>query len=498
MFRVVHQGSGPERYSSIGSPPSHGDFRSRSMNFASHGLKKDELVGTSESLRGCKIARGSEQLQKHSQLLLKLRSRRRAGSIMRTEGSARHWIVIGVLFVSWFIVWGGGANTGPVFFIPVLKTFGWSRTRLSFGYAVAAFSAGAAGPLIGWLVDRFDVRKVMVAGVATVVCMYLALARTHAYGQFVLINLGLGLGFVACTGIPASKVVANWFESRRGMAMGFTLSGASIGGAILTPVMERVITSYGWRTAYVVLAVLIGAITIPMLMVLLRSRPNADAAPARAEHEAAPTAPIALAGLEIKEALISRSLWLIALAQFITFSLWSGLGQHFVAYLLSIGYTPDFSSQMLGLFYLITTGGTLLSGPVADRITARYTFALTSILSAVSMLLLLGSRELAVLVAYLAVGGMMCGASGVLMPLLILEALGMKRYGALMGISAIFGTLGFAAGPVVTGRIFDLTGSYAGALWMFAVAMVVCTLAVLACRSFEAAIAPAEAASAVA
>jgi MFS family permease len=417
---------------------------------------------------------------------------------MKTEGSARHWIVIGVLFVSWFMVWGGGANTGPVFFVPVLKTFGWSRTRLSFGYAVAAFSAGAAGPLIGWLVDRFDVRKVMVAGVAMVVCGYLALAHTHAYSQFVLINLGLGLGFVACTGIPASKVVANWFETRRGMAMGVMLSGASIGGAIFTPVMARVIAGYGWRGAYVVLAVLIGAITIPLLTVFLRSRPDAEAEPASAEGEAAPTAPLTLAGLEIKEALVSRSLWLIALAQFITFSLWSGLGQHFVAYLVSIGYTAQFSSQMLGLFYLITTGGTLLSGPISDRITARYAFALTSILSAFSMLLMLGSRQIAALAAYVAVGGMMCGASGVLMPLLILEALGMKRYGALMGISGIFGTLGFAAGPVVTGRIFDLTGSYAGALWMFAAAMVVCTLAALACRSFEAPIAPAVAASAVA
>ena len=416
---------------------------------------------------------------------------------MKTEGSARHWIVIGVLFVSWFLVWGGGANTGPVFFVPVLKTFGWSRTRLSFGYAVAAFSAGAAGPLIGWLVDRFDVRKVMVAGVAMVVCGYLALAHTHAYGQFVLINLGLGLGFVACTAIPASKVVANWFEARRGMAMGVMLSGASIGGAIFTPVMARVIAGYGWRGAYVVLAVLIGAITIPLLSVFLRSRPDAEAAPASAERDAAPAAPLTLAGLEIKEALVSRSLWLIALAQFITFSLWSGLGQHFVAYLVGIGYTPESSSQMLGLFYLITTGGTVLSGPISDRITARYAFAVTSILSALSMLLL-GSREIAALAAYVAVGGMMCGASGVLMPLLILEALGMKRYGALMGISGIFGTLGFAAGPVVTGRIFDLTGSYAGALWMFAAAMVVCTLAVLACRSFEAAIAPPAAASAVA
>ena len=76
------------------------------------------------------------------------------------------WLVVAVLFVSWFFVWGGGANTGAVFFPPLLQHFGWSRARLSSGIAASALSAGAFGLVVGWLLDRMDARKVMVAGVA--------------------------------------------------------------------------------------------------------------------------------------------------------------------------------------------------------------------------------------------------------------------------------------------------------------------------------------------
>ena len=86
------------------------------------------------------------------------------------------WPIVGVLFVSWFLVWGGGPNTGAVFFPPVLKYFGWSRAKLSAGFAIAAISAGASGPLIGWLLDRIDVRKVMVSGVALTCLGYAGLS----------------------------------------------------------------------------------------------------------------------------------------------------------------------------------------------------------------------------------------------------------------------------------------------------------------------------------
>jgi len=107
-----------------------------------------------------------------------------------------------------------------VFFTPVLHHFGWSRARLSSGYAASALSAGAIGLVVGWLLDRVDACKVMVAGVALIVAGYLLITQTHSFPEFFSCNLLLGVGFVACTGIPSSLVLANWFTARRGLAMG--------------------------------------------------------------------------------------------------------------------------------------------------------------------------------------------------------------------------------------------------------------------------------------
>jgi MFS family permease len=69
------------------------------------------------------------------------------------------WIIAASLFVTLFLVWGGGVNTGPVFLPPLLKYFGWTRARVSTLGSAGALMAGACGPLVGWLVDRIDARR---------------------------------------------------------------------------------------------------------------------------------------------------------------------------------------------------------------------------------------------------------------------------------------------------------------------------------------------------
>lgn len=393
-------------------------------------------------------------------------------------------LIVGVLFVSWFLVWGGGPNTGSVFFPPVLKYFGWSRAKLSAGFAIAAISAGASGPLIGWLLDRIDVRKVMVSGVALTCLGYAGLSRTHTFNQFLICNFVIGIGLCACTGIPTALVVANWFRDRRGLAMGLTLCGGSVGGAVMTVIVNRVISAADWRAAYVVIAVPMAAIVIPLLLFFVRTRPEAER-PSLHDASAPLVAPIELPGLEVKEAFATRSLWLLTLLQFLGASVFAGLAQHFVAYLIGIGYTPTFSARALSIMFLLTIFGNLLSGPLADRINTRAVLGVSWLLSAIAMFALLDASHVAALAIHVLIVGFVLGATGVLTPLLMLESLGIRRLGSLMGISGVFGTLGFAAGPVLTGRIFDVTGSYTIALWLYIAMSVACALSVFACRPFE-------------
>jgi MFS family permease len=394
------------------------------------------------------------------------------------------WLVVGVLFVSWFFVWGGGANTGAVFFPPLLQHFGWSRARLSSGIAASALSAGAFGLVVGWLLDRVDARKVMVGGVALVAGGYILLTRTQTFPQFFACNLVLGVGFVACTGIPSSLVLANWFNERRGLAMGIALAGASIGGAVMTPLVNWTIFAHGWKVGYFLVAAPMLVITIPLLIGFVRTRPVAPAEPERSASEPA-RAPIELPGLEVGEALRGRSMWLITLVQFLFASLFAGLGQHIIAYLIDIGYNANVAARVLSMLFVFTTIGSLIAGPMADRVNARLATAATWFVTAIAVFALLGAGHFSALMVYAVLIGAVGGAFGVLIPLLMLESLGIRRFGSLMGIAGVLSTLGYAAGPVVTGWIHDSTGSYVTAIWLFIGVSILCVVACLACRPLQ-------------
>jgi MFS family permease len=399
---------------------------------------------------------------------------------MRKEES-RAWTIVAVFFVSWFLIWGAGPNTGSAFYPPLLKYFGWSRAKLSTGFSVGAFSAGLVGPLVGWLLDRIDARKVMVTGVALTSLGYIGIAESHSFTPFLLSNLTIGVGLCACTGIPCSLVIANWFKDRRGLAMGISLAGASVGGAIMIVVMNYIITTAGWRFAYFVTAAPMVAIVIPLIVAFVRTRPAGETT----VFEGAQHPTIVLPGLEVRQAFTTRSLYLVTLIQFLGASIWAGIGQHFIAYLIGIGYSSAFSAHMLSIVFLVTTAGSLLSGPLADKFTARYALGATWIVGAIAMLALLGAKHLDALAVHVVLSGFVIGATGVLTPLLILDSIGIKHYGYLFGLSAVFGTLGFAAGPIITGLIFDVTHSYSLALWIFVIASAVCAMAVYSCVPYE-------------
>ncbi len=400
---------------------------------------------------------------------------------MKPEQS-RAWLVVGVLFICWFLVWGGGPNTTALFFPPVLEYFGFSRAKLSSGFAIGALSAGLVGPLVGWLLDRVDAGKVMVVGVAMTAIGYLGLSRMQSFEHLVLCNLLLGVGLCASTGIPTSLVVANWFHERRGLAMGIALAGASVGSAVMIVIVNQVMAARGWRVGYVVIALPMAVIVIPLILAFVRSRPVTASSP---HPDGSAPAPMELPGLDMRTAFSSRSLWLLTAIQFLGASVWAGVGQHFVAYLTGIGYTAGFAARMMSVVFIGTTVGSLLSGPLADRITARRALTGTWILGLLAMLALLGARNVGALAVHVVLAGLVGGATGVLTPLLMLESMGIRNYGSLMGLSGVFGTLGFAAGPIATGRIYDVTGSYAFALWIFQAAALACAMAALWCRPYQ-------------
>src|SRR5947208_895549 len=133
----------------------------------------------------------------------------------------RPWLVALSLFLAAFFIFGGGYDTAGIFFIPIIHTFGWSRTRSSVLQTGVALAAAVTVPLVGWLMDRLEARVVMSTGAVLAGLGFLVCSQAHSYPAMMLGGALLGVGLAAATLLPCSIVVANWFEARRGLAMGF-------------------------------------------------------------------------------------------------------------------------------------------------------------------------------------------------------------------------------------------------------------------------------------
>jgi MFS family permease len=394
------------------------------------------------------------------------------------------WIIAASVFVTLFLVWGGGVNTGPVFLPPLLKYFGWTRARVSTLGSAGALMAGVCGPFVGWLVDRIEARRVMLLGAITTGIGFLAASRAHSYYPLLASNLLIAIGVTGATLIPSSLVIADWFRERRGLAMGLTFAGTSLGGAVMIVVANKAIAFGGWRAGYVAMAAPMLLIVAPLVLFVVRSRRSSDSVSSAPASQAS-VEPVVVPGVEMSEALHTRSFWLIGIAEFFYACAIGGILVHLVVYLIGAGYTASLSASSLSMIYLMSTFGKLSMGPSADRLSPRIVLALVFGGAAVGTLLLLAAGSGLMLAGFIVLVGIAAGTPLVLLPLVFIQSLGLKRLGSLQGAAGIFATIGAAIGPVAAGRIFDVSGSYAIAFSVFAAMWLGAGLAIFACLPLE-------------
>ncbi|MBV8360778.1 MAG: MFS transporter [Deltaproteobacteria bacterium] len=395
-----------------------------------------------------------------------------------TQQERRGWLIVASLFVVLLLVFGSGYNTVAVFVPALLKAFPqWSRAEVALLPSLLALSAGVSVLPVGWLLDRIEARLIMVIGAAASGSAFLIASRANTLFPMMAAYLLLGIGITASTVLPASLVLAKWFDARRGLAMGVAISGTTVGGMVMTLVASSVILGRGWRAAYVVLGLPMIIVVVPLVTLTIR-RP-----PGTAQLSVAQSAE-RLEGFETMEALRIRSFWMLVIAHLCFGFAAAGTVAHMVAYLEGVGYQPGSAALAMSSFFGCAAIGKVAMGHVADRISARLALAADLAATAMAFVMVFGAAHLLVLGMFAVVFGVAAAAPLVLLPLLVAESLGRRRYGVLAALTGIAGTIGATIGPVVAGRIFDLTGSYSGAFELFILLDIIGAVAAFACQPY--------------
>lgn len=389
----------------------------------------------------------------------------------------RGWFIVASLFILMLLVFGGGYNTTPVFVPALLRGFStWSHQRVSLLPSLLATSVGISVLPVGWLIDRVETRVLIVVGSLMAGCGLLIASEANTFAPFVVAYLMLGCGIAAGTALPTAYVVANWFEARRGTAMGIAIAGSTIGGMVMTLIAGYAIRHWGWRAAYVTVALPMITIAVPLVLISVRSRP-----PGKGKLSAAETAS-ALDGYEVSEAVRTRSFWLIAAANFCFAFSATGTLIYMVSHLEGVGYSQAHAALAISLIFGVAALGKIVMGLLADRMMARRALALDFVIQAVGIALVFQVGRPAGIAFFVFTYGISVAAPLSLLPLLVAESMGLKRFGLIGGLEGLAQTSGAAVGPLLSGLIFDATKSYASAFELFILINLVGAVCAFACR----------------
>ncbi|HKD67311.1 MAG TPA: MFS transporter [Candidatus Binataceae bacterium] len=394
-----------------------------------------------------------------------------------TSQQRQGWMMVAVLFVV-MAIFVGCLDSMAVLFTPLLKHFGWSRARLSAVMSVISIALGLSTPVAGWFVDRIGARAVIAAGLAISGAGLLIASQSNSAFALGAGCALFGVGGGGASLVSASYVIANWFGENRGIAMGVMMMGTSTGAALAAPLVSHVVTRAGWRWGFVAEAVAVLAVALPLAAVQIRTRDD------RADvHGLAPVR--ALGGVDVEQALRTRSFWLYCLILAMFGIVGAAVNLHLVTFLLTDGFQATLAAWVLSTYYIGATVAKPILGAMTDRLGVRGGLCLALLFMGTSCALLphVGDHRIVFMLA--ATYGMGIGGPVALMPLLGVEAFGLKRYGTLMGLAGLVQMGSGFIGPVAAGAFFDRFGSYSPVFTLLGVILVATSLLPFACGNTQ-------------
>ena len=371
------------------------------------------------------------------------------------------------------IVWGGfGA-----FIIPIETTFGWGRTAVSGAIAMRQFESGLLAPVVGFVVDRFGARRIIILSAITTGLGLMALgwATTGLISFYVFfIVTAIGTSGVSHS-VTWPVIISRWFQRKRGLAVGLAVTGPTIGTTliILNTTLEE---QFGWRTVIGGYGIVVTVLLVLMGMIARDRpepyglRPDGDP-PARSEEGVGEEPAILLedSGLSFSAVMRRGSFWLLALYLGGMFVSSSGFLMHELVYFVDdLKFSAKEAAVMVTLTFAFSAIGRIGAGWLTDRIDYRLVLSGASLLMALSFayVLLVDVQTGWVALPFILGFGISFGSSIPMRALLGAMMFGNRALGSVVGVINGATMAAGLIGPLMLGIIFDWRGSYTLGIWI--------------------------------
>ena len=345
-----------------------------------------------------------------------------------------------------------------------------SRMALMLAITVMSIAAGIASPIVGGLMDKSSLRRIMAIGIAGMVIGFLALSFiTSLAGVLVVYGLCMAASQVMAGPISGTVLLTRWFEKRRGAALGIAVSGIGAGSMIFPLVIQALFDHFEWREALRVLALILACVTIPALALIVNRPQDRGLYPDGADAPPAATSATAAAPLSTREILADPAFWMLAIVVTVVLAGMMGSVTNIVPMARDLGVEANAAAAVVSVYAGMAFLSKLTFSVVADRINARVLMlAILGVFGAGMAALAMAATGYWVIL----LGAGLIGLGGMILPLQSFVApriFGPAVVGKAVGLLGLISLIGLLLTPPVFGFIFDRTGSYSAIFVAFAV-----------------------------
>ena len=400
------------------------------------------------------------------------------------------WWIVAACFLLAFLFAGAGFYSFSIFIKPLENEFGWDRAAISLTMSIHFILGGLMGPFVGKLTQLYGPKKVMSFSAIGSGACFMLVSLTRSLWYFYTIYACLALMLCGMGVITITTLLANWFEKRRGTATGMALVGISAGGLILAPVMGLITTSFGWRTSYLFLGLLVWFAALPVIRLLIKDSPaeigvapdgensNPSSSQAPLPGSAGTDSQSIPEGWSYRDAIHSRAFRCISVSFFLASLAQMGILQHQVPMIVDTGVTEATAATALGMTAGIGGLGKLSFGRISEILPFRYAVMLCFALQAMAVFSLIHTHTMAMVWVYVLIFGFSMGGIVVLLPLTVGNFFGLASFSVILGMLWFINALGGAIGTYASGLIYDFLGSYRYALYAFTASYLTAVIAI--------------------
>jgi MFS family permease len=387
------------------------------------------------------------------------------------------WTIIWALAVTETVSWGILYYGFAVFLVPMQTELGWSTPQTTGAYSLALVVTMLLSPPLGHWLDRTGPRVPMTIGSILGTVLVVAWARVETLPAFYLIWAGIGVALALTLYEPAFAVASAWFVRGRARAMLILTTVAGLASTIFLPLAGWLTERLGWRDALLVLAVILGAVTIPAHALVLRRRPEDlgllpdGAAPTPGEPPAPP------AGVPLTCALRDPAYWWLTVAFFLGMTAAVAIGVYLIPILLERGESLARATVITGLIGAAQVGGRVIVTALDRRAPETAVGVGVFALQALALLVILVSAGMAALLLAVALLGAGRGGVTLMRATLVADRYGRAHFASISGIPAAAQMAARAVAPVGAGLLVAWLGGYTPMLVVLAAVALASTLA---------------------